>query len=204
MKKPQMFVLIIVIVLVAGAVGYFVWQLQQRDGGSGAAQVNTNVGSQKNTNTQDSSFDFDVNAGVNTNADASGNVNESADATADDAAAVNVNAADETPAPAEGTAEFTDAQKRDQQRLADVESLQKALQAYFDAKQVYPDTLDGLVPDFIAALPKNPTPGGADYTYTPIGKLPATFYDLSYELEVGSGEVGAGVHTATPKGIAQP
>ena len=198
--------LIVVIVVVAAAVGYFVWQRQQDGGGSA---TNTNHRVNKNVNTSNVG---NVNVGVsNTNASANNtNVNgdgtaDTADATADDTVDADVNAAaDATPAPAEGSAEFSDAQKRDQQRLADVESLQKALQAYFDGKKAYPDTIEGLVPDYIAALPKNPTPGGIDYTYTPIGKLPATFYDLSYELEVGANDVEAGVHTATSKGIAQP
>lgn len=96
------------------------------------------------------------------------------------------------------------AKERDKVRKADVEKLQGALKKYFDAKKNYPDTLEGLVPTYISEIPKNPTPGGSDYTYTPIGSLPASFYDLTYTLEAGVDDVEAGLHSATPKGVAQP
>ena len=96
------------------------------------------------------------------------------------------------------------ARTRDEQRVVDIKSLQAALRAHFEADGSYPDILDGLVPRFLQTLPQNSTPGGRDYIYTPIGSLPAQFYDLSYELEVGTDEVSGGSHVATPKGLMQP
>ena len=68
---------------------------------------------------------------------------------------------------------------RDQKRTADIAAIKQALELYKVDNGSYPPTLEEL--DII--LPTNPTPGGKDYSYTPIGSLPAQFYDLCFELE---------------------
>ncbi|MFH0805111.1 MAG: hypothetical protein V1916_02860 [Patescibacteria group bacterium] len=93
---------------------------------------------------------------------------------------------------------------RDAKRVADMKATQVALEAYRRAKDAYPAELTGLVPEYLREVPLNPTPGGADYSYTVIGGEPFTFYDLTYTLEVGSDGILAGDHSATPDGIATP
>lgn len=70
-------------------------------------------------------------------------------------------------------------QTRDEKRLSDIKSLQNALELYQAENSSYPNSLEEL--DII--LPVNPTPGGKDYVYTPIGSLPAQYYDLCFTLE---------------------
>lgn len=96
--------------------------------------------------------------------------------------------------------------KRDEQRISDIKKIQKALADYNKDKGNYPEKMEELVTaKYLAELPKNPTPGGIDYVYTPIGSLPAKYYDLAYSLEVGTEEVkDAGEHIANPDGIAVP
>lgn len=71
------------------------------------------------------------------------------------------------------------AQARDQKRQDDIASLQNALELYQVEQGSYPNALDELE----ITLPVNPTPGGSDYSYTPIGSLPAQYYDLCFTLE---------------------
>ena len=106
----------------------------------------------------------------------------------------------------EATAEQDpDAVSRDEQRIVDIKSIQDALVKYKDATGNYPEQMNELMPDYLSEIPANPEPGGIDYIYTPIGKLPAQYYDLAYELEAGTSEVeGAGTHIANPDGIANP
>ncbi len=68
---------------------------------------------------------------------------------------------------------------RDQKRTADIAAIKNALELYNVENGSYPNTLE----DLGIILPTNPTPGGKDYSYTPIGSLPAQFYDLCFELE---------------------
>ena len=98
----------------------------------------------------------------------------------------------------------TGAGLRDLQRVMHVRIIQGSLINYKEANGHYPDTSNDLIPDYLASWPVNPTPGGADYVYTPIGSLPAQYYDLSYELEVGAEGITEGVHIANPDGIAVP
>lgn len=78
------------------------------------------------------------------------------------------------------------AEIRDKQRLADIKQIQDALEKYYkDNKDSYPQEIESLVPKYLKALPKNPAPGGEDYSYTPIGSEPSKYYDLVYTLEVG-------------------
>jgi hypothetical protein len=94
------------------------------------------------------------------------------------------------------------AKTRDLKRISDIRQIQSALTVYFQEKAEYPGTLSELVPDYLGGIPANPTPGGANYTYTPIGTSPYKFYDLSYTLEVGVEDIEAGQRVATPGGIA--
>lgn len=156
---------------------------------------NSNANENVNTNSATNS-NGNVNSNLNTNTTANTNSLNTNSAEEDVTADENTNTAE--------TVTDDSAQARDTQRVADVKALQTALELYNTDKQAYPDTFDGLVPTYLKVLPTNPTPGGSDYVYTPIGSLPAKFYDLSYTLEVGTDDVSAGQHIATPKGIAQP
>lgn len=100
--------------------------------------------------------------------------------------------------------EKAQAELRDKKRLEDIKRLQVALSAYYKDKKEYPGELTDLLPKYIEAIPGNPNPGGINYSYTPIGSEPYTFYDLAYQLEVGIEGVESGWHDATPNGIAQP
>ena len=92
------------------------------------------------------------------------------------------------------------AQQRDSQRLSDISHLKTALLLYADDHTMkYSKTLDELVPDYISSIPKNPTPGGVDYTYEPSQDL--KFYQLSFVLEVGTSGYGPGLHIQTQEGI---
>ena len=172
---------------------------------------NTSADSTKNAN-DDTNASANINIASTNTSLSNANANVSVSETNTNPAAVtNTNASEEdtvadenASTSSETAAADPDARKRDDQRIADVTSLRDALKKHFDEKSSYPDNFDGLVPGYLSALPKNPTPGGRDYNYTPIGSLPAKFYDLSYELEVGTDEVSAGGHVATPDGIAQP
>lgn len=96
--------------------------------------------------------------------------------------------------------------KRDEQRISDIKKIQQALADYKKDKGNYPEKMEELVSSkYLSELLKNPTPGGIDYVYTPIGSLPAQYYDLAYSLEVGTDEVKEpGDHIANPDGIAYP
>ncbi|MFH1031344.1 MAG: hypothetical protein V1767_02095 [Chloroflexota bacterium] len=94
--------------------------------------------------------------------------------------------------------------QRDAQRLSDIKKLRTALDAYYQDKAAYPESLSVLIPKYLEILPVNPAPGGIDYSYTPIGSAPYTFYDISYSLEVGAEGLEYGDHTASPDGVANP
>ncbi|MBU2236123.1 hypothetical protein KKA01_03640 [Patescibacteria group bacterium] len=98
-----------------------------------------------------------------------------------------------------------EAKERDIERVADIEEIRIQLAVYNADKGNYPETLEELVAEgYYEELPVNPTPGGIDYVYTPIGSLPAKFYDLAYLLEAGTDELEAGEHIANPDSIAFP
>lgn len=94
------------------------------------------------------------------------------------------------------------AQTRDTDRMALVTQIRGALKAYKVKNAAFPDKLELLLDGFLTTTPKDPD--GSDFSYTPIGVLPAQFYDLCYSLEVGVDGVEAGYHCATPDGVAQP
>ncbi len=94
------------------------------------------------------------------------------------------------------------ARARDVKRLADIRSYFGALTTFYGDKGYYPSTLDELVPDYLPGLLFNPTPGGMNYNYTPIGVEPARSYSLYYKFEVGVENLGPGEHEAMPQGYA--
>ncbi|MFA6553755.1 MAG: hypothetical protein WCT27_04980 [Patescibacteria group bacterium] len=94
--------------------------------------------------------------------------------------------------------------QRDAQRLSDVKKIRTALDGYKAEKNEYPEDLSALIPKYIGVIPINPAPGGIEYSYTPIGSAPYTFYDMSYSLEVGAEGLEYGDHTASPDSIANP
>src|SRR5688572_2088649 len=56
---------------------------------------------------------------------------------------------------------------RDDDRKNDIKNIKSALETYYSDKNVYPDQLSDLVPDYgFSAIPTDPQ-GGASYTYTP-------------------------------------
>ncbi|MFA6272074.1 MAG: hypothetical protein WC693_03120 [Patescibacteria group bacterium] len=98
-----------------------------------------------------------------------------------------------------------EAKNRDEERLTEVEDIRTKLAKFNTDKGNYPETLEELVTEgYYEELPVNPTPGGMDYVYTPIGSLPAKFYDLAYSLEAGTEELEPGEHIANPENIAFP
>ncbi|MFA6525534.1 MAG: hypothetical protein WCT33_04690 [Patescibacteria group bacterium] len=98
-----------------------------------------------------------------------------------------------------------EAKSRDEERLTEIEDIRTKLAKFNTDKGNYPETLEELVTEgYYEELPVNPTPGGIDYVYTPIGSLPAKFYDLAYSLEAGTTELEPGEHIANPENIAFP
>ncbi len=101
-----------------------------------------------------------------------------------------------------------EATDRDKERVAEIESLRSALKKFFDERKGYPEKMDELTPKYIKDIPKNPTPGGQEYSYTPIGSADKNdvygYYDLGYTLEVGVNGLSAGLHIANPDGLAFP
>ena len=117
------------------------------------------------------------------------------------------------------------AKGRDAKRIADVKSLQSALEVYFNDQNAYPTAsgviggtaaadlknLCGVAAGFQAAvcgatttymsgIPANPTPNGTAYTYTPSGTPPSS-YTLTFTLENNTGSLLAGLRTASPSGV---
>jgi hypothetical protein len=95
-----------------------------------------------------------------------------------------------------------EAKARDAKRLGDISTIMTALTSYQGDNGGYPDELIALIPEYLDSVPENPTPKGVTYSYTPIGTAPYSYYSLNYNLEVGSGDVIAGDHEASPDGIA--
>lgn len=124
-----------------------------------------------------------------------------------DVAEVNVNTEQEPIGGNEATEDVVEevdveAQSRDTERVARVTQILQALEAYKSTHDSFPEALEALREGFIAEIPKDVD--GDDFSYTPIGALPPQFYDLCYELEVGTAAISAGYHCASPEGIAHP
>lgn len=77
----------------------------------------------------------------------------------------------------------TRAKARDVKRIADLKSLQLALELYFDNYRIYPSVLDSLKPTFISVIPNSPD--GTAYTYKPlvVGGGTCNNYHLGAVLE---------------------
>lgn len=85
---------------------------------------------------------------------------------------------------------------RDQLRIADIKTLQEALDKYFTAHQRYPKNLSDLAAaGFLQDLPKDPKTE-EPYLYNPLGE-PSLYYSISFILEVGAGGLEAGFNSVT-------
>jgi len=102
--------------------------------------------------------------------------------------------------------EMTEQQKeqarvRDGIRVEHVKSFRSALALYQADHEKYPETVTDLVPDYLESIPGNPSPGGVTYNYTGIGSSPYRYYELAYKLEVGTQNISAGLHVASPDSL---
>jgi hypothetical protein len=102
--------------------------------------------------------------------------------------------------------------KRDAQRLADIKSVQTALELFFNDNNKYPSSLssDGFADKFLSLsqIPSAPLPpdgnctiGQNTYTYTPYGNY--TSYNMTYCIGGTQSGIPPGYHTATPSGLNQ-
>ncbi len=103
-------------------------------------------------------------------------------------------------------AEMTEQQKeqalvRDGIRIEHVKSFRTALATYYGENEKYPETVADLVPDYLESIPENPSPGGLTYNYTGIGSSPFRYYEFAYKLEVGTQNISAGLHVASPDSL---
>lgn len=108
---------------------------------------------------------------------------------------------------------------RDSKRVSDIKQVQTALELYFSDVGKYPVAATALVlggtggttlsstngwsdtaagTTYMARVSKNPTPNGADYSYT---SADGSTYAVTFTLEGGSGGLASGAHTASPSGI---
>ena len=114
---------------------------------------------------------------------------------------------------------------RDARRVADIKSIQLALEIYFDTCNGYPEQASGVLAtaskygtcastfaEALSAVPANPLPNGADYLYcgttsaakttcTAAGAGTSDYYKLTFTLEKKTGSLDTGAHTASPAGI---
>ncbi|MCX6800311.1 MAG: hypothetical protein NT091_04160, partial [Candidatus Falkowbacteria bacterium] len=110
---------------------------------------------------------------------------------------------------------------RDARRVSDIRQVQSALELYFNDRNGYPidsnltngdignkclstagfDTCSGTT--YMTKVPANPEPGGSSYVYTNTDSTSARKYSLQYQLEAGTGGIGAGYQTATQAGMSK-
>lgn len=89
-----------------------------------------------------------------------------------------------------------DATNRDKKRLADIESLQTALDKYFGEYKFYPKNLNDLVNEkYLGKLLLDPK-DGKPYLYTAFGD-PALNYSLSFVLETNLGTLLSGLQVVS-------
>ena len=97
---------------------------------------------------------------------------------------------------------------RDARRLSDIRQMMTALELYFNDCNQYPaaplavGSAGGCTGgvnfgSFMAAIPANPTPGGAAY----VDGGSTALYTLTFTLEAATGGYALGAHTASPAGI---
>lgn len=97
---------------------------------------------------------------------------------------------------AEAERQEAQARARDQQRIADIETLETGLAAYFEAKKEYPTSLDLLVQEgFLTSLPTDPK-DQTPYLYTALG-APALHYSLAFLLETDVGTLASGLQVVS-------
>lgn len=106
---------------------------------------------------------------------------------------------------------------RDAKRLSDIKQVQTALEIYFTENSSYPTAAGATLGSgnfdclgvagfgaancgspYMADVPSNPTPRGANYVYN---SADGTTYSITFSLEGTSGSLAAGAHTASPSGI---
>lgn len=109
---------------------------------------------------------------------------------------------------------------RDAKRVSDVKQIATALELYLADNNSYPTASTGTVlggsstkcfdedgfvttcdaggTTYMGLVPSNPTPGGANYSYT---SADGSTYSLTFTLEGATGGLTAGAHTASPTGI---
>lgn len=112
---------------------------------------------------------------------------------------------------------------RDAKRVSDIKQIQTALELYYVDASSYPvetaavtlggtadtaiDTLSATSgfasaaagTTYMGLVPTNPTPNGANYTYT--SSANGDSYELTFTLEGTTGGMASGAHTATQNGI---
>jgi prepilin-type N-terminal cleavage/methylation domain-containing protein len=103
------------------------------------------------------------------------------------------------------------ARSRDAKRVSDIKQIQTALELYFNEENEYPSavTAGGTIISststvYMAAVPTGPSPADgtcASTAYTYAQTLTGASYTLAYCLGAATGDIAAGVHTATPAGI---
>ncbi|MEW6610150.1 MAG: prepilin-type N-terminal cleavage/methylation domain-containing protein [Patescibacteria group bacterium] len=109
---------------------------------------------------------------------------------------------------------------RDSKRVSDIKQIQTALELYYSDQNKYatnvPNGVLGLTSlqclgtgglgtlnsaacggAYMGLIPSNPSPNGLPYTYTGADNS----YTITFNLESGTGGLGAGTHTATPSGV---
>ena len=66
------------------------------------------------------------------------------------------------------------AKGRDAKRVADIRTVQLALEEYYNDNGYYPTTLSALAPTYIASVPTDPNNNGAAYFYSAYNAVPST------------------------------
>lgn len=120
---------------------------------------------------------------------------------------------------------------RDAKRVSDIKQIQTSLELYYADKNSYPGVAAATVlggasakalsatngfnavaagTTYMGQVPKNPTPGGADYSYISRDGAGAACtdavngcasYSIDFTLEGGTGDLALGAHVATPNGL---
>jgi len=87
-------------------------------------------------------------------------------------------------------------QARDSRRKTDLENIRASLEMYRSNVNIYPASLDSLVPDYIISIPKDPkTAVSYSSGYTQL--LSGSSYSLSWALE-GGGSYTVGPYGSSP------
>src|SRR3989344_5524675 len=108
---------------------------------------------------------------------------------------------------------------RDSKRLSDIKQVQTALELYFSDVGTYPVEAAAVVlgsanevtlsstngfaataagTTYVGKVPSNPTPNGADYSYT---SADGSTYAITFSIEGATGGLAEGAHSASPSGI---